>query len=135
MGADQADDFEKAILISFAQDGQVEESLKVILLATIVHPSCPGHSQLEGPCLWTVQSYPLASAMFCPRDRRIEKPVCQQRRAAAYCDEVKKSPDCLELCLTRFATSLYNEVRFWCLQTLHEVSLPFALPFTNARDN
>lgn len=39
MGADQADDFEKAILISFAQDGQVEESLKVIFLATIVQPS------------------------------------------------------------------------------------------------
>ena len=42
MGADQADDFEKAILISFAQDGQVEESLKVIFLATIVHPLSPG---------------------------------------------------------------------------------------------
>ncbi len=43
MGADQADDFEKAILISFAQDGQVEESLKVILLATIARTPCPGH--------------------------------------------------------------------------------------------
>ena len=29
MAADQADDLDKAILISFAQDGQVEESLKV----------------------------------------------------------------------------------------------------------
>ncbi len=47
--------------------------------------------------------------------------MCQQRRAAAYCEEVKKSPGCLELCLTRFPTSPYIEVRFWCLQTLHEV--------------
>ena len=29
MAADQADDLDKAILISFAQDGRVEESLKV----------------------------------------------------------------------------------------------------------
>lgn len=35
MEADQADDFEKAILISFAQDGQVEESLKVVFPASI----------------------------------------------------------------------------------------------------
>ena len=66
MAADQADDFEKAILISFAQNGQVEESLKVIFLATIVHPSCFSHCQVEGPCLRTSQCYSLASAMFLP---------------------------------------------------------------------
>lgn len=44
-----------------------------------------------------------------------------QARAVAYCDEVKASPSCLQLCLTRFSSSPYLEVRFWCLQTLHEV--------------
>ena len=43
MATDQADDFEKAILISFAQVGQVEESLKVIFPATLVHLSFTGH--------------------------------------------------------------------------------------------
>lgn len=48
MGNDQADDFEKAILLSFAQDGQVEESLKVINSATIVPPSMRGRFLVEG---------------------------------------------------------------------------------------
>ncbi len=47
MGADQADDFEKAILISFAQDGQVEESLKVIFLATIARTPYSGNFELR----------------------------------------------------------------------------------------
>ncbi|CAK0782799.1 hypothetical protein CVIRNUC_005994 [Coccomyxa viridis] len=71
MAADQADDLDKAILISFAQDGQVEESLK--------------------------------------------------RQAAAYCGEFKASPGCLEVCLRRLPSSPYIEVRFWCLQTVHEI--------------
>ena len=48
MGNDQADDFEKAILLSFAQDGQVEESLKVINSATIVPLSMRGRFLVEG---------------------------------------------------------------------------------------
>ncbi|CAL8470725.1 g10267 [Coccomyxa elongata] len=71
MSGEEVDDFEKAILITFAQNGLVDSNLKA--------------------------------------------------RALAYCDEVKASPSCLQLCLTRFASSPYIEVRFWCLQTLHEV--------------
>ena len=63
MGADQADDFEKAILISFAQDGQVEESLKVIFLATVVHTPCSNSSKLKTSCTWTSQRYPDVLAM------------------------------------------------------------------------
>ena len=44
-----------------------------------------------------------------------------QARATSFLDEVKRSPSCLELCLTRFSSSPYIEVKFWCLQTLHEV--------------
>ncbi len=61
------------------------------------------------------------------RNSLFDGPVCQQRRAAAYCDEVKRSPECLQLCLTRFTTSHYLEVRFWCLQTLHEVRLAICI--------
>ena len=47
--------------------------------------------------------------------------VCQQRQAAAYCGDFKASPGCLEVCLRRLPSSPYIEVRFWCLQTVHEV--------------
>ncbi len=46
-----------------------------------------------------------------------------QERTQAYCAEVKASPDCWRLCADRFATTGYVEVKFWCLQALHEVRL------------
>ena len=57
------------------------------------------------------------------------KGVCQQRRAATYCEQFKASPGCLELCLRRLPSSPYIEVRFWCLQTVHEVSLSSVVNF------
>ena len=59
----------------------------------------------------------------------IHRAVCQQRRAAAYCEEFKVSPSCLELCLRRLPSSPYIEVRFWCLQTVHEVSSTSVVDF------
>ena len=47
-----------------------------------------------------------------------------QERTQAYCAEVKASPDCWRLCADRFASTGYVEVKFWCLQALHEVRLP-----------
>lgn len=47
--------------------------------------------------------------------------MCLQARAAAYCEEVRCSAECWRLCLQRFSASSFVEVRFWCLQTLHEV--------------
>ena len=44
-----------------------------------------------------------------------------QERTQAYCAEVKASPDCWRLCADRFAATGYVEVKFWCLQALHEV--------------
>eukprot|EP00884_Botryococcus_braunii_P015515 jgi/Botrbrau1/2647/Bobra.0203s0001.1 len=44
-------------------------------------------------------------------------------RAAAYCEELKRSPEVWQICLNRFCTSQYTEVRFWCLQTLHQLIL------------
>ena len=61
-----------------------------------------------------------ADAIPC-RVAQFDTSPCQQRQAAAYCEEIKRSPGCLELCLRRFPSSPYIEVRFWCLQTLHEV--------------
>ena len=55
MGNDQAEDFEKAILLSFAQDGQVEESLKVIHSATIILPSMRGRFWWRGSGLLTLE--------------------------------------------------------------------------------
>ena len=47
----------------------------------------------------------------------------RQERAQAYCAGVKTSPDCWRLCADRFAATAYVEVKFWCLQALHEVLL------------
>lgn len=44
-----------------------------------------------------------------------------QARAEQYVSDVKKSPDCWQLCLERFSVTTYQEVKFWCLQTLHDV--------------
>lgn len=45
----------------------------------------------------------------------------QQGQATAYIDAIKAAPDCWRLCIERFGVSQYQEVHFWCLQTLHEV--------------
>lgn len=44
-----------------------------------------------------------------------------QERAAAYVANIKQSSDCWQLCVERFRSSAYPEVKFWCLQTLQEV--------------
>jgi hypothetical protein len=45
-----------------------------------------------------------------------------QERAAEYVAGIKQSSDCWKLCVERFGSSMYPEVKFWCLQTLEEVS-------------
>jgi exportin-T len=45
-----------------------------------------------------------------------------QERAAAFVDEIKRSPDVWRLCAERFSVTAFQEVKFWCLQTLHEVN-------------
>ena len=42
-------------------------------------------------------------------------------QAEVYLSQLKASPDCWRLCLARFDASPFVEVRFWCLQALHEV--------------
>ncbi|WIA12173.1 hypothetical protein OEZ85_012245 [Tetradesmus obliquus] len=44
-----------------------------------------------------------------------------KEQAAAYIASIKQSSDCWKLCCERFPATLYPEVKFWCLQTLHEV--------------
>lgn len=44
-----------------------------------------------------------------------------QEQAAAFIAGIKKNPECWKLCVERFSISPYPEVKFWCLQTLHEV--------------
>lgn len=46
-----------------------------------------------------------------------------QERAQTYCASIKASPDSWRLCAERFTTTAYVEVKFWCLQALHEVPL------------
>lgn len=42
-------------------------------------------------------------------------------RAVSFIAEVKKNPDVWRLAIERFNISTHLEIRFWCLQTLHEV--------------
>eukprot|EP00878_Enallax_costatus_P021623 GHUV01022908.1.p1 GENE.GHUV01022908.1~~GHUV01022908.1.p1 ORF type:complete len:615 (+),score=214.70 GHUV01022908.1:523-2367(+) len=44
-----------------------------------------------------------------------------KERAAAYIANIKQSTECWKLCVERYPSTLYPEVKFWCLQTLHEV--------------
>lgn len=48
-----------------------------------------------------------------------------QERAVTFLTETKAQPQCWQICLQKYATTSYIEVRFWCLQTLHEVRLSF----------
>ena len=48
-------------------------------------------------------------------------------KAVNYCDEVIQNPACQTLCIERYGSSSYMEVRFWCLQTLHEVGAAIRL--------
>lgn len=52
--------------------------------------------------------------------------TCLQERAVAYCNETKAQPQCWQLCLEKYSTTSYLEVRFWCLQTMHEVCVEHA---------
>ena len=44
-----------------------------------------------------------------------------RRQAESYCRQVREDPGCWKACVARFPVTQYNEVRFWCLQTLQEV--------------
>lgn len=44
-----------------------------------------------------------------------------KEQATAYLSNLKQSVDVWKLCVERFSGSAYQEVKFWCLQTLHEV--------------
>ncbi|KAG2493435.1 hypothetical protein HYH03_008254 [Edaphochlamys debaryana] len=44
-----------------------------------------------------------------------------KEQATAYVNNIKRSPECGRLCVERFSASPYAEVKFWCLQTLHEL--------------
>ena len=91
-----ADDFEKAILFSFDQTGNVDAALKVregLFRAALNFIAAPA-----------ARTYHIV-----------------QERATAYCNDTKAQPQSWQLCLEKYTTTSYLEVRFWCLQTMHEV--------------
>ncbi|XP_019053873.1 PREDICTED: exportin-T isoform X2 [Nelumbo nucifera] len=42
-------------------------------------------------------------------------------QAVAYCQQVRETPSICRLCIERLICTNFVQVRFWCLQTLHEV--------------
>ncbi|GFH22223.1 tRNA exportin, partial [Haematococcus lacustris] len=44
-----------------------------------------------------------------------------KERADAFIRDIKQNPEVWRLCIERFSVTGYPEVKFWCLQTLHEV--------------
>lgn len=124
-----SDDFERAVLITFNFNDALDPNLKVRRCAGLpwVHgstaePPCTGaggrarHSAVGArstrhalPCL------PL------PHVHARRRAVPLQAQATSFVNEIKKSPDCWMLCTERFSVTPYPEVKFWCLQTLHEV--------------
>lgn len=103
-----SDDFEKAVLINFNYGGNINPQLKV------VHPTEPLHQQ--------EQQQQCGSSRCCQgRHSPSLLLACLQEQAAAYIASIKQSSDCWKLCCERFPATLYPEVKFWCLQSLHEV--------------
>ncbi len=97
-----ADDFERAILISFqAVDGQ----LKVAGFP------------------WACRSWQWVCNHENKHNLLYRACALMQEQATAYINGIKQSPaTAWRLCAERFSPSSYQEVKFWCLQTLHEVS-------------
>jgi hypothetical protein len=127
-----ADDFEKAVLITFNYGGSIEPSLKV----------CSGQGDFAGGSsvsTWrqgaktsssgsSSSAVALAGVVSCCLCWCHMLPMAPfldllfvQERATAYVANIKQSSDCWKLCVERFRSSLYPEVKFWCLQTLEEV--------------
>jgi hypothetical protein len=46
--------------------------------------------------------------------------IGMQAQAMAYLDNAKAVPTVWQLCVERFSGCAYAEVKFWCLQTLHD---------------
>lgn len=44
-----------------------------------------------------------------------------QEQAMAFLSSTKLLPNVWQLCIERFSVCAYQEVKFWCLQTLQEV--------------
>ncbi|GIL47531.1 hypothetical protein Vafri_4333, partial [Volvox africanus] len=44
-----------------------------------------------------------------------------KEQASSFINDIKRSTECWRLCVERFSASPYSEVKFWCLQTLHEL--------------
>ncbi len=97
-----ADDFEKAVLFSFDQTGSVDAALKV--------------------CVW------LMSCSCVTLEKACNDLAVTQDRAVTYCNEYRAQPQCWQLCLEKYSNTAYMEIRFWCLQTLHEVCEAHIVP-------
>lgn len=110
------DDFEKAVLVTFNFTGGVDPSLKVGSRIRL----CQQLS--ECTCTETLLAKarsPYSSTMPLI-ETQLHTPDGMQAQAEAYLNDLKKSGP-WRLCLERFSPSSYQEVKFWCLQTLHEV--------------
>ncbi|KAJ9528951.1 hypothetical protein QJQ45_000515 [Haematococcus lacustris] len=58
-----------------------------------------------------------------------------KERADAFIRDIKQNPEVWRLCIERFSVTGYPEVKFWCLQTLHEyIQLRSALMTWVVRD-
>ncbi|KAF5841975.1 armadillo-type protein [Dunaliella salina] len=57
----------------------------------------------------------LISFNFTPGEQELKA------RANSFISEIRQSPEVWGLCVERFSVTAYPEVKFWCLQTLHEV--------------
>lgn len=105
-----ADDFEKAVLISFNYGGNIDPQLKVCI------------DFIASPAVLEASSN-VTSVFF------------SQERAAAYIASIKQSAECWKLCVERFSSTPYSEVKFWCLQTLHEVQAHSCSPCSQQIDH
>ena len=101
-----ADDFERALLITFDYTSAVDAQLKVGLMIPIA--ACEA-------CVANGLVHDASASLW--RGRRAHSPCAHryfpQARAASFIADVKKNPDVWRLAIERFSTSTHLEIRFW----------------------
>lgn len=100
--------------------GDVEQAIKIVF----TQGGAPGGGDLLVGA--SQEAYMVIEAVDGPPWALLQQrtPVSSQERATAYLNGLKASPEGWKFCVERFSPTPHPEVKFWCLQTLHEVRRP-----------
>ncbi|KAK4784101.1 hypothetical protein SAY86_018469 [Trapa natans] len=64
---------------------------------------------------------PLVEAILISFDESGNIDLGLKSQAVAYCQQIRENPTICRICIEKLRSCMFPQVRFWCLQTLHEV--------------